>query len=131
MYSFLLAEKTADHVCKDLTYNYESVHSDGVLHVCSFFKRANWFFSPVTFSFCFVRGCITFSLSVSLSSLQALSCFFQLSTLAEDSCSASTSRALFSLKVCSSVSHFLALVLLSERRDEDTQREKERKRGRF
>lgn len=55
---------------------------------------------------------VTFILSASLSSLQAASCFFQLSTLAEDSCSASTSLALFSLKVCSSVSHFLALVLL-------------------
>lgn len=55
---------------------------------------------------------VTFFLSASLSSLQVASCFFQLSTLAEDSCSASTSLALFSLKVCSSVSHFLALVLL-------------------
>lgn len=64
-----------------------------------------------------MHECITLFLSVSLSSLQALSCFFQLSTLAEDSCSASTSLALFSLKVWSSVSHFLALVLLSDRSD--------------
>lgn len=64
-----------------------------------------------------VHDSITFSLSFSLSSLEVLSCFFQLSTLAEDSCSASTSLALFSLKVCSSVSHFFALVLLPDRRD--------------
>lgn len=70
-----------------------------------------------------VRDGITFSLSVSLSSLQTLSCFFQLSTLAEDSCSASTSLALFSLKVCSSVSHFLALVLLPDRKDRKRERE--------
>lgn len=70
----------------------------------------------VRISFWHSQNYITFCLSVSLSSLQALSCFFQLSTLAEDSCSASTSRALFSLNVCSSVSHFLALVLLSDMR---------------
>lgn len=84
----------------------------GLMGLCTSFN------SPVG-----VHDCITFSLSVSLSSLQALSCFFQLSTLAEDSCSASTSLALFSLKVCSSVSHFLALVLLSDRRGRGRERD--------
>lgn len=81
-----------------------------------------FFFSPVNGDGALVLlqtqfECLTFCLSASLSSLQALSCFFQLSTLAEDSCSASTSLALFSLKVCSSVSHFLALVLLWDKTD--------------
>lgn len=85
--------------------------------------RYNWFFfSKLSHFPVGVHAFVTFSLSVSLSSLQALSCFFQLSTLAEDSCSASTSLALFSLKVCSSVSHFLALVLLSDRRKREGDR---------
>ena len=77
------------------------------------FLRHSYFFISSSCSFLFSDA--TLILSWSLSSLQVASCFFHVSTLVLDSCSASTSRALLSFKVCSSVSHFLALVLLKDK----------------
>ena len=50
--------------------------------------------------------------SRSFSSRQRENCLFHCSTLAAESCSAVVSRALLSLRVCSSISHFFTLAAL-------------------